>query len=71
MTGETLYNAGFEKRLEMFEKANIKETRKSREELRDLDMPDDPRELAKALFEVVGRKVREKQLKKSRQITWI
>jgi hypothetical protein len=57
-----------EKRFEMSEKSKIKETRKSREKLRDLDMPNDPRELARAMFQAADQKVREKQLKKSRRI---
>ncbi len=52
----------------MSEKSKIKETRKSREKLRDLDMPNDPRELARAMFQAADQKVREKQLKKSRRI---
>ena len=55
-----------EKRFEMSEKSKIKETRKSREKLGDLDMPNDPRELARAMFQAADQKVREKQLKKSR-----
>ena len=57
-----------EKRFEMSEKSKIKETRKSREKLRDLDMPNDLRELARAMFQAADQKVREKQLKKSRRI---
>ena len=57
-----------EKRFEMSEKSKIKETRKSREKLRDLDMPNDPRELVRAMFQAADQKVREKQLKKSRRI---
>ena len=57
-----------EKRFEMSEKSKIKETRKSREKLRDLDMPNDPRELARAMFQAADQKVREKQLKNSRRI---
>ena len=57
-----------EKRFEMSEKSKIKETQKSREKLRDLDMPNDPRELARAMFQAADQKVREKQLKKSRRI---
>ena len=68
MTGETLYNAGFEKRLEMSEKAKIKETRKSREKLRNLDMPSDPKDLVHAMFQAADRKVKEKQLRKSRRV---
>ena len=57
-----------EKRFEMSEKSKTKETRKSRDKLRDLDMPNDPRELARAMFQAADQKVREKQLKKSRRI---
>ena len=54
--------------LTMSEKANTKETRKSREKLRDLDMPSDPKDLARAMFQAADRKVKEKQLRKSRRV---
>ena len=58
-----LYSVGIEKRFELSVKAKIKKTWKSREELQNLEMPDDPRELTKALFEVADRKLLEKKLR--------
>ena len=68
LTGKTLYSAGLKKDWEMPEKVTTKKTRKSHKDLRDLDMPDDPRELVKALFDAADRKVREKKLRKGRQV---
>ena len=68
LTEKTLNSAGLKKDWEMLEKVTIKKTRESHKELRGLDMPDDPRELVKALFEAANRKVREKKLRKGRQV---
>ena len=52
----------------MSEIAKIRETRKSREKLRNLDMPLDPKDLARAMFQAADRKVKEKQLRKRRRV---